>query len=65
MIRWAVGFLIVALVAAVPAYTGIAASAAGFARVLFIVAVILFLVSLGLGRLEGPPRRRARDRQAT
>jgi len=62
MTRWAIGFLIVALVAAVLAFTGIAASAGGFARTLFIVAVILFLVSLGLGRLQGPPRGRASDR---
>jgi uncharacterized membrane protein YtjA (UPF0391 family) len=55
MWQWAVVFLIVALVAAVPAFTGIAGSAAGFARTLVIVAGILFVVSLGLGRLQHPP----------
>jgi uncharacterized membrane protein YtjA (UPF0391 family) len=49
MLRWAVIFLIVALIAAAFGFLGIAAAAAGIARVLFFIFLILFLVSLAGG----------------
>jgi uncharacterized membrane protein YtjA (UPF0391 family) len=49
MLKWALVFFIVSLVAGVFGFTGIAAGAAAVAKVLFYVAVILFLVFLVLG----------------
>ncbi|MBX3054756.1 MAG: DUF1328 domain-containing protein [Caldilineaceae bacterium] len=50
MLRWAVIFLVVALVAAVLGFGGIAGAAAGIAKLLFWVFVVLFVGSLLLGR---------------
>jgi uncharacterized membrane protein YtjA (UPF0391 family) len=46
MLRWALGFFIVALVAALLGFTGIALAAAGIAKILFYFFLILFLVTL-------------------
>ena len=50
MLRWALGFFIVALIAAVLGFTGIAVAAAGIAKILFYVFLVLFFFSL-LGHL--------------
>jgi len=50
MLRWALAFFIVALIAAVFGFTGTAAAAAGIAKILFFVFVILSCASL-LGHL--------------
>jgi uncharacterized membrane protein YtjA (UPF0391 family) len=57
MLYWAAIFLVIALIAAVFGFTGIAAAAAGIAKVLFIIFLVLFLISLifgftALGRLR-------------
>ncbi|HEV8123305.1 MAG TPA: DUF1328 domain-containing protein [Gemmatimonadales bacterium] len=49
MLRWAFIFLIVAIVAAIFGFGGIAATAAGFAKALFFIAIAIFLVFLLLG----------------
>ena len=46
MLYWSLLFLIVALVAAVFGFGGIASTAAGIAQILFVVAMVLFIVSL-------------------
>jgi uncharacterized membrane protein YtjA (UPF0391 family) len=46
MLRWALGFFIVALVAALLGFTGVALAAAGVAKILFYLFLILFLVTL-------------------
>jgi uncharacterized membrane protein YtjA (UPF0391 family) len=46
MLRWALGFFIVALFAAVLGFSGIALAAAGIAKILFYIFLVLFLVSL-------------------
>jgi len=46
MLRWALGFFIVALFAAVLGFTAIAVAAAGIAKILFYLFLILFLVTL-------------------
>jgi uncharacterized membrane protein YtjA (UPF0391 family) len=46
MLRWALIFFVVALLAAVLGFTGIAFAAAGIAKILFYVFVILFALSL-------------------
>jgi len=52
MLYWAVVFLVLALVAAVFGFGGIAAAATTIAQVLFFVFLVVFLVSLitGLAR---------------
>jgi uncharacterized membrane protein YtjA (UPF0391 family) len=49
MLNWALTFLVVALIAAVFGFTGIAATAAGVAKILFYLFLVLFLVSLIAG----------------
>jgi uncharacterized membrane protein YtjA (UPF0391 family) len=46
MLRWALGFFIVALVAALLGFTGLALAAAGIAKIIFYLFLILFLVTL-------------------
>jgi uncharacterized membrane protein YtjA (UPF0391 family) len=50
MLSWSVFFLIIALVAALLGFSSIAGAAAGIAKILFGVFLVLFLVSLFLGR---------------
>jgi uncharacterized membrane protein YtjA (UPF0391 family) len=50
MLRWAAIFFVIALVAAVFGFAGIADSAAGIAKVLFVVFLVLAGISLLLGR---------------
>ena len=45
MLRWALGFFVVALIAAVLGFGGIAATAADIAQLIFYVFLILFSVS--------------------
>lgn len=49
MLSWAIVFFILALVAALFGFGGIASSAAGIAQVLLVLFVIGFIVSLLLG----------------
>jgi len=53
MLRWALGFFVVALIAAALGFGGIAASAASIAQLIFYVFVILFVVSLLAHFLRG------------
>jgi uncharacterized membrane protein YtjA (UPF0391 family) len=60
MLSWAIGFFILALVAAFFGFGGIASGAAGIAKVLLVLFVIAFIVSLLLGwrgRSAGTTRR--------
>ena len=45
MLRWALGFFIVALIAALLGFTGMALAAAGIAKILFYLFLILFLLT--------------------
>ncbi len=49
MLRWALGFFVLALVAALFGFGGLAATSAGIAKMLFYVFLIVFLVSLVFG----------------
>ena len=53
MLSWVVTLLIIALVAAVLGFGGIAGTAIGLAKVIFYVAIILFLISLVFGYSRG------------
>jgi len=57
MLGWALTFLVVAIVAAVLGFGGIAGTAIEIAKIIFFVAIVLFLVSAVVGLLRG---RRAR-----
>jgi uncharacterized membrane protein YtjA (UPF0391 family) len=50
MLHYALIFFVVALIAAVLGFGGIAGAAAGIAKILFFVFLILFVVSLVMGR---------------
>jgi uncharacterized membrane protein YtjA (UPF0391 family) len=52
MLRWALGFFVIALIAALFGFLGIAAAAVSIARVLFFIFLVLFLVSLCAGLLR-------------
>jgi uncharacterized membrane protein YtjA (UPF0391 family) len=54
MLQWALTFLIVALIAAAFGFGGIAGTAAGIAKVLFFLFLVLFVVALIFGRLRTP-----------
>lgn len=56
MLRWALGFFIVALIAAFLGYGGVAAGAAGIAKILFFGFLVLAAIALvsGLVRGRGP-----------
>ncbi len=56
MLQLAILFLIVAVIAAVFGFTGVFLAAAGIAKILFFVFVVLFIISLLAGGLRrGPP----------
>jgi uncharacterized membrane protein YtjA (UPF0391 family) len=46
LLRWAIAFFIIAILAAVLGFTGISVAAAGIAKILFYIFIILFLISL-------------------
>ncbi len=50
MLRFAIGFLVIALIAAFLGFTGIGAGAAGIAKVVFFIFIVLALASFFFGR---------------
>jgi uncharacterized membrane protein YtjA (UPF0391 family) len=57
MLWWALVFFIVAIVAAIFGFGGIAAGVIGFAKILFWVVIILFLISVAWGlHKKGKPK---------
>ena len=52
MLNWSLTFLIVALVAAVFGFTGVAMATAGAAKTLFVLFLVLFLISLVAGTVR-------------
>lgn len=53
MLRWSLAFFIVAILAALLGFGGIASGSAEIARILFFFFVVVFLVSLIWGLLTG------------
>ena len=53
MLGWALAFLIIALIAAVFGFGGIAGFAVGIAKIIFFVAIALFLISAIVGLVRG------------
>jgi uncharacterized membrane protein YtjA (UPF0391 family) len=53
MLRWAAGFFIIAIIAALFGFGGIASGSAEIARVLFFIFVVVFVISLVWGLIMG------------
>lgn len=53
MLKWALFFFIIAIVAAAFGFTGIAAGAATIAKILFGIFLVVFVVLLILGLIAG------------
>ena len=54
MIGWAITFLVIAIIAAVLGFGVVAGTAAWIAKILFVVFLILFVISLVSGRRGTP-----------
>ena len=50
MLSWAITFLIIAIVAAVLGFGGIAGTATGIAKILFVVCLLMVIASFFFGR---------------
>jgi uncharacterized membrane protein YtjA (UPF0391 family) len=55
MLYWALVFLIIALVAGLFGFTGLYLAAAGIAKIIFFVFIVLLLISLLAGGLRRGP----------
>lgn len=53
MLSWALTFLVIALIAAAFGFGGVAGTATGIAKILFVVFLVLFVVSLIVPKLRG------------
>lgn len=53
MFRWAIIFLVIALIAAIFGFGGIAGTAAGFAKILFFIGLALFVITLLYSLISG------------
>lgn len=53
MLGWALTFLVIALIAALLGFGGIAGTAVGIAKIIFFVAIALFLISAIAGAVRG------------
>lgn len=54
MLNWSVAFLVIALIAAFLGFGGIAAESVWMAKVLFVLFLVLFVISLITGRIRRP-----------
>jgi uncharacterized membrane protein YtjA (UPF0391 family) len=49
MLRWTIIFLVIALIAALLGFTGVASGAAAIAKIFFYIFIVLFLISVIAG----------------
>jgi uncharacterized membrane protein YtjA (UPF0391 family) len=49
MLNWALAFFLIAILAAVLGFSGIAIASAGIAKILFFVFLVIFLITLVMG----------------
>ena len=56
MLSWVVTFLIVALIAGILGFGGIAGASVEIAKIIFFIAVVLFLISAVVGLARGRTR---------
>lgn len=55
MLGWAVTFLIIAIIAGVLDFGGIAGASVGIAQILFVIFLILFVVAMVVRAMRGGP----------
>jgi uncharacterized membrane protein YtjA (UPF0391 family) len=55
MLGWAVTFLIIALIAALFGFGGIASASAGIAQIIFFVFIALFVIAMIMRAIRGRP----------
>jgi uncharacterized membrane protein YtjA (UPF0391 family) len=55
LLKWALAFFVISLIAALFGFFGIAEGAADIGRVLFFIFIVVFAVLLVLGLLSGRP----------
>ena len=55
MLSWAITFLIIALIAAVLGFGGIAGTAVGFAKIIFFAFIVMFIIACLMGRKTPTP----------
>ncbi len=53
MLRWAASFFVIAIIAAIFGFGGISTGAADIAKVLFFVFLVVFLISVVTGLING------------
>jgi uncharacterized membrane protein YtjA (UPF0391 family) len=53
MLSWALTFLVIAIIAAILGFGGIAGTAVGIAQVLFYIFIAIFVISLIFGLVRG------------
>ena len=53
MMKWAIIFFVISLIAGVFGFTNVAAGARGIAKILFFIALIIFLIVLVFGVMLG------------
>ncbi|MBV8492274.1 MAG: DUF1328 domain-containing protein [Alphaproteobacteria bacterium] len=56
MLYWALVFFIIAIVAAIFGFGGVAIAAAGIAKILFFIFIVIFLIALFAGLFAGRRR---------
>ncbi|MBP1849128.1 DUF1328 domain-containing protein [Rhizobium halophytocola] len=53
MLKWALIFFVISIVAGIFGFTGISAAAGGIARILFFIALAIFIIFLVLALMAG------------
>lgn len=53
MLSWAIAFLVIAIIAAIFGFGGIAGTAVSIAKLIFFVAIVLFLISAVVHLIRG------------
>ncbi len=56
MLSWALAFLVIAIIAAIFGFGGIAGTAVSIAKLIFFVAIVLFLISAVMHLIRGRGR---------
>lgn len=54
MLRWAIGFFVLALIAAVLGFGGLAGDMSYIAKILVLLFIVMFVISLVMGRGRPP-----------
>ena len=53
MLKWALIFFVISIIAGGLGFSGLSAAAAGLARLLFFIAMVIFIIFIGLALISG------------